>query len=268
MQNLGQVTAPKDVATKEYVDHYGVCSTAAATAAKVVTINGVTALTEGITIFVKFANAQTYNGVPTLNVNSFGAKYILRFGSTNAAQQYEWHAGEVLALTYDGTYWIIHDGGIATSNYYGVTKLVSSATSASTSLALTPYSLNVLAETMIAGCEVYSTSKTYAVGDRVRHGSGTYECIVAITTAESWTAAHWQQLDSLQEQVDGKVDTADYAPVVKTSDMTQAVGRDANGQLWTGGLPSVSAADNGKVLTVANGIWAAASLPLYDGSVS
>ena len=34
------------------------------------------------------------------------------------------------------------------------------------------------------------------------------------------------------------------------------------------GLPSISASDNGKVLTVVNGAWAAASLPTYDGSVS
>ena len=34
-----------------------------------------------------------------------------------------------------------------------------------------------------------------------------------------------------------------------------------------GGLPSVSASDNGKVLTVVSGAWAAAALPLYDGTV-
>ncbi len=33
------------------------------------------------------------------------------------------------------------------------------------------------------------------------------------------------------------------------------------------GLPSVTASDNGKVLTVVNGAWAAASLPVYDGTV-
>ena len=33
------------------------------------------------------------------------------------------------------------------------------------------------------------------------------------------------------------------------------------------GLPSVTSSDNGKVLTVVNGAWAAASLPLYDGTV-
>lgn len=57
--------------------------------------------------------------------------------------------------------------------------------------------------------------------------------------------------------LEDKVSTSDYTPIAKTIDMTQAVGKDANGQLWTGGLPSVSAADNGKVLTVVDGIWAA-----------
>ena len=183
--------------------YHGVCFSAAATADKVVTIRGVTELTAGVTIAVKFGNAQNYDGAITLNVNSLGAKYIRRIGGINAGR-YEWQAGEMLTLTYDGTYWVIHDGGIATVTYYGATKLVSSATSYSASLALTPYSLSALAETMIAGCAVYSSSNTYAVGDRVRYNYGVYECVTAITTAEAWTAAHWQLLDSLQEQVDGK----------------------------------------------------------------
>ncbi len=33
-------------------------------------------------------------------------------------------------------------------------------------------------------------------------------------------------------------------------------------------LPSVTSSDNGKVLTVVNGAWAAASLPIYDGSAT
>lgn len=42
-------------------------------------------------------------------------------------------------------------------------------------------------------------------------------------------------------------------------------------RLWTNsgsGLPSVSASDNGKILKVVNGAWAAASLPIYNGGVS
>jgi hypothetical protein len=33
-------------------------------------------------------------------------------------------------------------------------------------------------------------------------------------------------------------------------------------------LPVVTSSDNNKVLTVVNGAWAAASLPIYDGGVS
>lgn len=40
----------------------------------------------------------------------------------------------------------------------------------------------------------YSSSKTYAVGDYVIHNSNLYRCTTAITTAESFTAAHWTQV--------------------------------------------------------------------------
>lgn len=40
----------------------------------------------------------------------------------------------------------------------------------------------------------YSSSATYAVGDYVLHNSDLYICTTAITTAESFTAAHWSQV--------------------------------------------------------------------------
>lgn len=89
---------------------YGTCTTAAKTAAKTVTISGVTELTTGLTIHVRFTNA---NGVadPTLQVNSLTAKAIKRYGttapSTSAASS--WNAGAVVSLTYDGTYWMLND---------------------------------------------------------------------------------------------------------------------------------------------------------------
>ena len=117
---------------------YGTCATAAATAAKAVVCEEFTSdhLVEGTVINVKFANAQTYNGAPTLNVQSTGAKNIKRVGSTNAAR-YEWQAGEVLQFVYDGSYWVLTDGGIATTTYYGVTKLSSATNSTSNALAAT-----------------------------------------------------------------------------------------------------------------------------------
>lgn len=117
---------------------YGTCATAAATAAKAVVCEEFTSdhLVEGTVVIVKFTYAQTYNGAPTLNVQSTGAKYIKRIGSTNAAR-YEWQTGEVLQFVYDGTYWVLTDAGIATTTYYGVTKLSSATNSTSNALAAT-----------------------------------------------------------------------------------------------------------------------------------
>lgn len=117
---------------------YGTCATAAATAAKAVVCEDFTSdhLVKGTVVIVKFANAQTYNGAPTLNVQSTGAKTVKRIGTTNAAR-YEWQAGEVVQFVYDGTYWVLTDGGIATTTYYGVTKLSSATNSTSTALAAT-----------------------------------------------------------------------------------------------------------------------------------
>ncbi len=89
---------------------YGACSTAAATQTKTVTISGIATLREGVSVRVKFTNAQEYNGTPKLNLNSLGAKNIYRNGVTQATR-YEWNAGDVLDLVYDGSNWIIVNGG-------------------------------------------------------------------------------------------------------------------------------------------------------------
>lgn len=145
---------------------YGTCATAAATAAKAVVCEDFTSdhLVEGTAINVKFANAQTYNGAPTLNVQSTGAKNIKRIGSTNAGR-YEWQAGEVIQFVYDGSYWVLTDGGIATTTYYGVTKLSSATNSTSNALAATASAVKAaydLADTKVQKT-VESGTKTTSV---------------------------------------------------------------------------------------------------------
>ena len=91
---------------------YGTCATAAATAAKVATIQDSQAFTliTGATIHIKFTYA---NGVanPTLNVNSTGAIKIYRYGTTapSTSAATSWNAGAVVSFTYDGTNWIMND---------------------------------------------------------------------------------------------------------------------------------------------------------------
>lgn len=57
--------------------------------------------------------------------------------------------------------------------YAGVAETAAAATSSSTA-------------------EVYSSSATYDVGEYVVYSDQLYRCITAITTAEAWTAAHWE----------------------------------------------------------------------------
>ena len=78
---------------------YGECSTAGATAAKVVSITN-TVLTPGGVIAVLFQNAFTASS-PTLSVNGSAAKPIKLFG--NAVPMGKVKANTVLVMNYDGT---------------------------------------------------------------------------------------------------------------------------------------------------------------------
>lgn len=117
---------------------YGICDTAAATQAKVVTTSsGDFALTTGNMVRVKMTNAQTYSGTATLNVDNKGAVNITRVG-TNVTTIYFWVDGEIVDFVYDGTNFVMSNKGVATTTYYGMTKLSSSTSSTSTALAATP----------------------------------------------------------------------------------------------------------------------------------
>lgn len=174
------------------------CATAAATARKDVTCEECEELKNGDIFIIEFTNAQTYNGAPTLQINSLGAKNIRRITGTNAGR-YEWSTGETLTFRYNGSHFIISNAGLATTTYYGRTKLYTGAASTSAALALTPASLNTFANETV--CPYYSTSKTYEVGDKVRYGNYIYQCINAIPTAQAWTAANWEIAPTLQEQI-------------------------------------------------------------------
>ena len=115
---------------------YGTCSTGATAQTKVVSIAEVSELETGDVFYVKMTNAQTYNGVPKLQINSLAAKNIARTGSVTASR-YEWNAGEILEFVYDGTSMILVDGAIADTTYYGLTKLSSAVDSNSEEVAAT-----------------------------------------------------------------------------------------------------------------------------------
>lgn len=90
------------------VHHFGSCATAAATAAKTVTLDDSMSFTlaKGASVFVKFTNANSVAS-PTLAVNGTTAKAIMRYGTTapSTTSKTSWEAGSVVHLVYDGTYW-------------------------------------------------------------------------------------------------------------------------------------------------------------------
>ena len=85
------------------IHHYGACSTAAGTAAKVVALSGFV-LATGAEITVKFSATNTAAN-PTLNVNSTGAKGI-RYKNAAVPSGYI-VANKTYRFVYDGTYWQI-----------------------------------------------------------------------------------------------------------------------------------------------------------------
>lgn len=216
---LRQTPLSSSIATKQWTEDnflplsaqvrqawYGECHTAQATKAKTVEIPGITELQTGLQVRIKFTAAQRASS-PTLNVNGLGAHPIIRSGTT-AVVSYEWLAGEVIDLVFDGTNWIVSDGGIATTSYYGYTKLYNGAALTSTSLALAPAALNSYSENTVVGAPALLTTSTYSVGDRVRYQFNTYECISDVQTPGAWASisSHFKELDPIQIQIDNLSD--------------------------------------------------------------
>lgn len=93
---------------------YGVCQTAASTAAKVVNIQNDAALQfqliTGVTVHIKFRYHNAAQN-PTLNINQTGAHPIYRYGNSpiGATAESSWEDYAIISLTYDGNVYIIND---------------------------------------------------------------------------------------------------------------------------------------------------------------
>lgn len=101
---------------KYAASRYGTCATAAATAAKVVTLSDFV-LSIGAVIGVNFSYKNAASS-PTLNVNGVGAKAIYFNGSVVSTSQIP----KMAYFQYDGTYWQLINGPtvqLATGNYTG-----------------------------------------------------------------------------------------------------------------------------------------------------
>lgn len=117
---------------------YATCSTGASTTAKTATSSTADfTLATGNMVRVLFTNTNTATS-PTISIDGSTAKNIrIRSGSTGA-MTYMWRDNEVIDLVYDGTNFVMSDGAIATTTYYGVTSLSSSTSSTSETVSATP----------------------------------------------------------------------------------------------------------------------------------
>lgn len=118
--------------------YFGTCSTAEATQVKVVSCPGFE-LKTGSRIAVQFTYGNSASQ-PKLNVNGTGDKFICSTDGMSVIADI-WRDKETVDFVYDGSWWIAIGCLYATTAYYGLTKLSSSISSSSTTLAANSYAV-------------------------------------------------------------------------------------------------------------------------------
>ena len=159
---------------------YGYCTTAAATAAKTVTMykTGSTAgaawdaadLFHGLTITVRFQYSNTVAS-PTLNVNSTGAKPIYRYGTTapGTSVAASWPAQAVVQLTYD---LLLNTSGCWVMNDYKDDNNTTYSAGSGLSLSTTTFNHDSTVTAGTVGTSSATSGKTLAVPYVTYNGTG------------------------------------------------------------------------------------------------
>ena len=129
--------------------YYGTCSSSANSQIKYVTTNenfsSSSDITTGMILFIKFTYAQTYESSASSklqlgidNISSTGFNVSSNNSSSTSSM---WKAGEVVGFVYTGSEFVVIDSGVASTTYYGITKLTNSVSSTSTTTSATPNSV-------------------------------------------------------------------------------------------------------------------------------
>lgn len=155
---------------------YGTCSTAAATAEKVVTISGNTnwTLKTGSIIVVKFTTTNTASNV-TLNVNNTGAKSIWYNNAAYTANSNSvcGYANRYTTFMYDGTYWVWISNGVDNNSD---TKNTAGSTDSSSKLFL------IGATSQATNPQTYSHNTAYVGTDGCLYSNNKKVCTIEYTT--------------------------------------------------------------------------------------
>ena len=233
---------------------YGYSDTAGQTQSKTATSANYV-LTKGSLISVRFTYPNTYTSAKiTLNVNSTGAKDIYYNGAvTSSTNTLLWDAGEILTFIYDSAeYWFVSrskdvGGGGVYFQEVGLmggvvnwSELTAAYNDGKAIIGTATYSANNVAYYKLDEISISTTTGTsnddylrFSLIDGSNDDGGTGSA--SLTKAQFvWGAGDWEN--------DG------YA---YTTTVT--------------GLPEVTSSDNGKILRVVNGAWAAVQLPSASG---
>lgn len=143
MADISQIKLPdnntynfKDTLARGVKMYYGTCTTAAATAAKAVTVSADQnfTLTVGALVMVKFTNSNSASSV-TLDVNSTGAKSIYYNNAvyTSTSTTVCGYAGAHFVYMYDGTNWVWVGHGSESNTTYSAMSVAEGQTATATS---------------------------------------------------------------------------------------------------------------------------------------
>lgn len=171
------------------ITHYGTCSTAAATAAKTVTLNGFN-LATGAKVAVKFTVTNTAAN-PTLNVNGTGAKSIKYRGAAISTDALA--ANRIYEFIYDGTdYVFVGDINTDTNTTYG------NMTGATTS---------------VAGKAGLVPAPTAGAATRYLRSDGTWQIPPDTTYSDATQSAHGLMSVTDKKKLDGIAEGANKITV-------------------------------------------------------
>ena len=229
---------------------YGTCDTTASTAVKVVSCSDFV-LTEGAIIGVFFsASAGNTATTPTLNVNSTGAKSIYIGANTpnSTTNVLRWSGSTMIYFMYDGTgYRYMHSvsSGIIPPSRGAATWYISSTTAA-----------NVAAK-VAAGTSNFVLTQGSVVGVRFSNANTVSDALTLNVNSTGAKSIYYRgEATSASNPL--LWDRMSFITFLYSDSSWYVVAIDNP-------LPTVTSSDNGKVLQVVNGAWAAASLPSASG---
>lgn len=233
---------------------YGTCSTAAATAAKVVTISGNTqwTLTTGSMITVKFTETNTAAN-PTLNVNSTGA-YAIYYNNAEytSSSSYGGYANRNITYQFDGTYWVFISWSYDSNSDTKVQQDAAITTAGEYPVIL-----------------AYSTATTKVTNAVKKTSTLKYNPSTKVLTAPTFKGALTGNADTATkatQDASGNVITSTYAT---KSELTNLVGDTKVSTQISNAIsstvPTVTTANNGQFMMVVNGKWAATTIPSAEG---